>query len=238
MNKQYLILAGTAVAALAAGAAAGYYVGRKKATHEFELRLEVELETARNHYALQNRKANFSPEDIVRELDLEETAVATSARNSQPAEPVTTTKLRTAYHEIAQSYVAEGAQAVAERASIWDKNNSTTPPRGPNGQFVKKDKPNEDPYIIEQAEYLENDSEYEQEHLTYYVQDNTLLDTSDKIVDNATVSEVALSLLRAQEEKDEEDNVIYVRNEVLGIEYEIVINHDSVSATLGLDLEG
>jgi hypothetical protein len=74
------------------------------------------------------------------------------------------------------------------------------------------------PYIIHSDEFHSGESGLRQTTLTYYAGDDTLCDEADVVIYNA--SEVAGELKFGYGSKDA--NVVYVRNEKLGGEYEIV----------------
>lgn len=78
------------------------------------------------------------------------------------------------------------------------------------------------PTIITIEEFAEGFSSYDQETMYYYTEDNTLCDCNEEIVDNPK-DLVGDALLAAD---NEDENVIYVRNGQIAIDYEIIIVRD------------
>ena len=56
LHKTYFVIAGTAVASLAAGGAGGYFLAKKHFDQSFEELLEAELEATRRHYGATHRR--------------------------------------------------------------------------------------------------------------------------------------------------------------------------------------
>lgn len=84
---------------------------------------------------------------------------------------------------------------------------------------------NEDkPYVIPPESFMEND-EYEHTSLTYYA-DGVLTDENDEVIDDvdAVVGEDALNHFG-----EYEDDSVYVRDDVLKIEYEILLDQRNYS---------
>lgn len=75
------------------------------------------------------------------------------------------------------------------------------------------------PYIVSQAEFLENEPEYEQITITYYEGDEVLSDERDQVM----VTEVAVGIENLRFGHGSNDkNVVLVRNEVLSLDFEVV----------------
>lgn len=91
------------------------------------------------------------------------------------------------------------------------------------------------PYILHHDEYFENETEYEQSTLTYYVGDDTLVDEASMPVgDDASV--VGNNALTAFGHGSKDKNVVYVRNEALEMDFEIVKDERKFSVhVLGFD---
>lgn len=79
----------------------------------------------------------------------------------------------------------------------------------------------EKPYIITHEEYDGNEKGYEQDVLTYYSGDKTLADSSDEPINDADVY-VGGEHLSMFGKGSRDVNTLYVRNERLSTEYEIV----------------
>lgn len=100
---------------------------------------------------------------------------------------------------------------------LKDGLNSESPEQEMKFEDVIQKNPTPSPYLITKKEYIQGEDEYEHEALTYYALDDTLADDNDDIVDQSVVG---INNLKAFEETSEP--AIFVRNERLGIEYEII----------------
>jgi hypothetical protein len=91
------------------------------------------------------------------------------------------------------------------------------------------------PYILHHDEYFENETEYEQGTLTYYQGDDTLVDEKDMPVpDESNV--VGDDALTAFGHGSKDKNTIYVRNESLEMDFEIIRAEGKFSVeVLGFD---
>lgn len=95
------------------------------------------------------------------------------------------------------------------------------------------------PYLISGDEFLQ-DSSYEKIDLYYYEEDKILTDTKDKIIDNHSkfVGDALELFDDALELFHDVDDAIFVRNDALLTDYEVLRFHDSYeSAVLGIDKE-
>lgn len=76
----------------------------------------------------------------------------------------------------------------------------------------------EEPYLISEEEYCDNDRAYDQIALTYFSADDTLCDTDDDTIDqdNLGVTDLLLEFART------DDPSIFIRDETKCVEYEII----------------
>lgn len=88
------------------------------------------------------------------------------------------------------------------------------------------------PYVISMYQYDNEKSDYDKICISYYNDDATLADENDQIVDDIFL--LIGKCLEHFGEKSEDPDVVYVRNDNLGIDYEVVAKHTSYkSAVLG-----
>lgn len=77
------------------------------------------------------------------------------------------------------------------------------------------------PYILSQEEFMLNEPEYDQNTLTYFEGDDVLTDSRDVVINESETTVGDANLLRfGHGSKD--NNVIYIRNEKLEIDFEVV----------------
>jgi len=81
------------------------------------------------------------------------------------------------------------------------------------------------PYIINEAEFMENETGYEQMTLTWFSEDETLVDDGEQIFENLDMKVGRENLNKFGEQED--PSCMYVRNDITRIEYEIVLDERS-----------
>lgn len=79
----------------------------------------------------------------------------------------------------------------------------------------------QDPYVITSEQYVDDEAGYEQITLTYYEGDGVFADKDDVIFDRARDSLGESNLSRFGEESQDE-NVVYVRNERIRRDFEVI----------------
>ncbi len=85
---------------------------------------------------------------------------------------------------------------------------------------------NKTPYIISLKEFTEEHPEYDKISITYYEGDDSLIDEDDtEITDPGEI--LGLSWSGAFGIMSEDDDIVFVRNEVLGIDYEVLRDEKS-----------
>lgn len=206
MNESLKIV-GASVLGLAAGAAVGYKIAEKRLAAEFEERLAQETAEMRVFYSSVKQKYD-TPQEAVKDL-IEEV----------PEEPVVedprVNPQKIAYHKIvkteaykeAESDENEEGAAVAAEEEIR------------HNVFVTKPDPDK-PYVISQEEFMANESGHNQVTLTYYEKGGVLTDERDDILDDAT-NMVGEWFASSFGEGSSDDSVVHVRNDKIGIEFEI-----------------
>lgn len=84
------------------------------------------------------------------------------------------------------------------------------------------------PYIITWEQFSEEKDNYEKVNLDYYADDNTLADTNDAPIPDV-VSLIGLDALDNFGNGSHEENVVYVRNDKLALDFEILRKDTSYS---------
>ena len=91
--------------------------------------------------------------------------------------------------------------------------------------------PEEKPYVITQKEYVE-EMDFGKETVVYYEKDDILTDMFDReILIEDTIGRDVLSHFN----EDEEDTA-YARNDKLGIDYEVILEHKSFASVMGEEI--
>jgi hypothetical protein len=99
-------------------------------------------------------------------------------------------------------------------------------------ELAKRDP--EQPYILHKDEFFEGEKGFPQITLTYYQGDDILVDDHENIVPNAKTVVGEMKFGHGSGDR----NVVYVRNEVLGAEYEVLLSQGEYTIeVLGLEAE-
>lgn len=228
-----------AVLGAIAGGAGGYFIARAKLRSYYEDLSTQEIAEAKEFYA-NLHKVNvdgetLSPHDVMVERHGVE-AAAEALRSYQGEEPVLSGEphdeivdeehIAKLEREARRRRRAAGEEEPVPVDSVEDLKAETDK----INVFVdvtfdleeeKKSRTPDEPYIITHDEYFEGEKDYDTVTLTYFVVDDTLVDERDKPVDDsdATVGDGNLVRFGAG---SKDNNIVYVRNERLETDFEIV----------------
>lgn len=195
------------VSCLAIGAGVGYIVAEKRLAIRFEDRLARETAEMRVFYAKVDVKKYPTPQ-----------AAAEALVDRQPSDrfvsPEELAGQKVAYHKIATEYAptdenyAEGVDA--------------TPSIGGNVFDNAAENDDQDGIqILEKEEFFENKTDFIQSTLTYYEADNTLVDEQEDVIGDVAKI-VGEKGLQSFGKKNDDPNVVYIRNNTLQLEFEVV----------------
>lgn len=204
--NQAIKMAGAAVVGAGIGYFVGYKILEKRLAEAFDERLEQETSKMREFYEVV-KKPYATPEEAVEAL------IPEAPEGQDPREK----NLKTAYHKIvkkeyvdAQADEQEAAAAVEEIHNIFDK-----PAPDPR-----------EPYVIAEDDFMGNDNGFGQSTLTWYAVDDVLVDERDEII--ASPNDTIGEKFRTQFGEDSRDqNIVYIRHEKLGLEFEVVRSEGS-----------
>jgi hypothetical protein len=205
------------VAGTGIGVALGFAVGFRIADRRMKLKYEKfaidEISRMRDHYFQKEKAAQPKPpiNEVVRERYSEVELQAIKETNERfPAEE----EEEIVVEETTQVNVFEsGAQ------DEWDYRYETS-------QRTK-----DVPYIIHIDEFRENPLSHDQTSYTYYELDDTLSDSRDTTVDDMD-KVIGLGNLGKWGHGSQDPNVVYIRNEELGMDIEVVRDRGSFSETV------
>lgn len=216
----------TAVSVLSflTGAGSTYLFVSHRLEQKYSDEMKKEIKNAEDYYSRLFKRGEY--EDPV-ELE------ATSTRLEEDAEK--------AYNEYAGrvSSVPEDEPAETEEdleesrvVNIFDS------PGIPDPSIWAEDRENQRPYIIDHDEYMSGDSDYSQSTLTFFVEDGVLVDEKDMpVADNSRDLDkfVGEDNMTRFGHGSGDPNVVYIRNDVLEADYEVIKSARSYSQdVLGL----
>jgi hypothetical protein len=244
-----LVLAGVAVVSLAAGAGLGFVGAKKYLEPKYEQIIKDEVAQAEQFYAKLNKVGPYStPETAVDALHgdeetpveeiLEEAAVAQrdyAGMFKGGSEIIATPEGTTVVVKEKAVETEEGdtVQTVKETTSIFVNNEPIDRDRDFEAEAAER-RPDK-PYVITLKEFMENANDDTEMQLTYFSEDDTLVDENDDRIDDieGTVGEANLKRFG---EVSEDRHVVHVRHEAKGLIFEIARTLGSYSKeVLGID---
>jgi hypothetical protein len=208
MEKTHFVFASGVVGGVSLGAAAGYFLTKRYLELEFEKTLAREVEQTKLFYSKLHKTEEFStPEGAVEAL------IPVDKRK----ELVVLDQLRTYQGQTPPNTLQEKRAASVELRNIFK--------RGPielteEDLEIEKQDPGY-PYVISSDEFTANDNNFDQVQLTFYAGDGILADERDETVEMVPKL-VGENFHTKFGQKAGEDNVVYIRNEAIQTEFEIV----------------
>lgn len=216
MNNETIIKVAIGAGGLAVGGAAGYYVAVKRLEQKYAAVTEAEIESVREMYKRRNKVAEYETvEQAAAKLVQDETPPTAPIENNAQYEAV-----RKEYEQVLEE---QGYKPEPITRNVFD-----TPEPDPS-ELVDPDKP----YEITTAIFMEDDMP-DKVTLTYYSTDDVLVDEREQPITDVDelIGEDHLNLL------DEKNNVVYVRNETINTDFEILLQIGAYSVlVLGNDEE-
>lgn len=207
-TKVYLVVGGTSAISMAIGAAASYFITKNVLTTKYDALLAEEIVQAKKYYKRLNKLEEFSSPTEVLKTRAEELGYSSAAiemhleaDSDDFAEAVEEQEQRVSniFHEAARVNNEFDLEAEMELRS------------------------GDRPYIITHDEFYENVGDWEQVTLTYFEDDDVLCDERDAPVEDsdALVGDANLNRFGAG---SKDNNVVYIQNDHLQTQFEIVRN--------------
>ena len=250
-NPVALVAAGVVGAAV--GGAVAYFVTAKKLNAKFEEQMVEEIAEARAFYSNLNKVkedgSNLTPQEVLAARHGEEAVEALRTYQGRPEEPVLEGE---PYDNIRDEEQIQRLEKRAFKKRVVTEDGTmmatTVQETSATERNVFRDdtfdleeeikyRTEDAPYIITHDEYFAGDLEYDTSSLTYYEKDDTLTDEHDKPLEQTDKIVGDDHLVRfGSGSKDK--NVVYVRNDRLGIDYEITRSRGSyLEDVLGMENE-
>jgi hypothetical protein len=221
MTNHRLIATAVGVGSFAVGAVVGFKVAEQRLAKQFEDRVEKETEDLRVFYTnAGSTKKYATPEEAVK--DLVTPKVAEEALREYAGKDGTIM-----YNKVVKSSAAE---TVVDSGKVHE---ITTVER--NVFEAAKERNPDEPYIISQEEFMENEPSYNQSTVTYYVKDDVLTDERDDVIEEVE-NVLGLDFKVSFGEGSSDENSVHVRNERLQMDFEVMRDEDSYAQkVLGLE---
>ena len=174
------------------GTALGAGITIKFLDAEYEKNLAIESEKSRKYWSKLHKRGEFSDPASI----VEEKAEQIAEKIIEKA-------------EYAPSVVADHVNIFTGEPKQFDL-----------GEEIQRRSPDR-PYVIAEEEFFANETGYEQIHLMFYTQDAALADQGDEYIRESDDIVGDDNLLRFGEGSNDK-NIVYIRNDRLEKEYEVV----------------
>lgn len=216
------VILGVAVVAAGVGGFFAYKFAKRRLAKQFDAKLAEELEKTERFYAVRNKEGVFeTPEGAVEALH----------PGARPVAPVTEMKPRqhtaVPYHTMSGGGDRDDATehpSVAQR--IIERNVFDTVQTNPQGwdinaEIVAREAAPDEPYVISTDEWAKNEGQYEQVQLTYFQGSGDLVDNGGVEINNEE-QVIGVDNLTRFGHGSGDNNIVYIRNERLGMDFEII----------------
>lgn len=247
MNKDILLAAGLGISGVAVGYTVGYLVTKAK----YEKALEKEIESVKEQYKLLRKDGPYSDPA---EVPIEVTVDTENFREGVlTADPEVIRDTIAAGRAKVQSIL--GAEGYASPSNIEPEVNEKDEPLSFNafedertaiGEYLNEENvesveittetnvrffpevDREKPYIIGVQGYMDDPafSHHSKYTVTYWEDDNTLMDDKNAIVPDIAGS-IGLEALTHFGQDSDDPSIVYVRNEKLGVDFEVILDSRS-----------
>jgi hypothetical protein len=226
-NKISILVA--AFMTFAGGALLGYLIAKKRTEAKYARLMEKEIEKAKEFYSARQKIGEFADpvklaEKYVQGTEMEELRELTRDYRSDED--------NVEGEEVKDTEESEEGVVVVSNDPLQVFTSEEPDPNW-NYEAEIRNRTEEAPYVISHDEFMASEKDYSQSVLTYYESDDVLADEQDKPVEN-TDRVVGDYNLQRFGHGSKDNNVVYIRNEVLEHEFEVIRNRGSyVEQVLG-----
>lgn len=229
-NNPWLI-AGALLLGAGIGAAITYKIVEKRLGDKFDRELDEQMEATREwRHRIAKEGVFESPESAVKAIipEGEVADVVQQYRGREKPIPYNDPSKIVTDPRPPVETVVEKVEAVTQNVFV-EAQKATSVRNGPldwdedamRAEIADRELHPDKPYAISFEEYNENHPNHEQTTLMYYVQDDTLVDAQDKPIDDTEYAVGDDNLTRFGH-GSHDPNVVYVRNEKIDMDFEIV----------------
>jgi hypothetical protein len=227
MNKQYLV----PVAIFVAGAAVGFLVGKKVYESYYANLAQEEIDSVKTQFSRDRAAERAKSDNSTSEEDgLKRMGTALTRSSLDGTKTNQYDKAKRNYNLVQTSEIDDEEEDDEELTGGTDVDAAGQTEADMDDVYTERDLSDIDrtlPYLIDDREYSEEFDSHDKISLYYYRVDDVLCEESEAIIDDIdnTVGYDAISRLDAQ-------TTCWVRNEPLGIDYEIVAINKSFAETV------
>lgn len=235
-----VLLVGIGLVGVGVGVAVGYHFAKKHLRVKFDDLLAQEVEQARQFYATLNKADYPTPTDLVKERHpevIEAERIAKEQGYTTDGESIIVAPEDGTLMIRRQEVEVETEQEVQHRNIFVDGSPIDEDAWDQTAEELNRT-PGK-PYVISEEEFMENETDYEQLQMTYWVADDVLVSEETSEVVNASDELVGDENLRTKFGHGSKDrHILYVRNDAKRLEFEIAQSTGSYTKEiLGLNDE-
>ena len=207
IKKEAIIVGAISAVSFASGAVLSFFYTRKKLRLEYDVVMEREIANAREFYKVRYKKDEYA------------TPEAAAQNLIQPSVKEAAEALAKYQGKIEEPELPSVEDAVEEVKSVFDEISSVDREFDLDEEMKHRDEG--EPYVVEIDDYMRNDAEHDQDTFTYFEGDDVLVNSEDKPVDDVDRL-VGDANLQKFGYGSKDHNIVYVRNERLRMDFEIV----------------
>lgn len=213
---------------LATGSVGGYFLAKTQLEKKYAAIADKEIEDAKAFYAQRNKEGDYAdPSVLAAKYDEVEEYVVDDAFDEEIRESAKALLKDLAYRAAEEGHpeeevsVTEKVEVKASiRQNIFDNPDKVEEEDDDFDLEAEKENRSPDrPYVIHVDEFLENETEYSQNSISYFEGDEVLVDEMDQPIRDiqGVVGVENLSFGYGSRDK----NVVYIRNDRLEIDFEV-----------------
>lgn len=221
------VLIGSAlVVGIAIGATAAYFGAKKKLEAKYQKIADEQIADVKSRYTVQRvveNKPSLSElveKQIEQEEQIEQIIESSGYLHYDKVEPAVEEDPRDASDETITVTQAIVEATLPRERNVFESDEPDTYFDFEEELERRKTRPL-DPFVITQDEFNENDSDYDQQTLTYYDGDDVLADSNDQPLDNLDRVAGVENMLRFGHGSGD-PNIVYIRNARLEVDFEVV----------------
>lgn len=228
------------VLSAAAGGAGGYFFAKKNLRAYYVDLSNREIAAAKNFYGRLHKtdEDHDSPEKVLERLHGGEEEATTALLRYQGRAVVAEAPVPTE-QDLLDKHGLEELPDPTDAPDPRDEINRNVFVDNPDGVYDYDTevllRTETAPYIITQEEFFLNEKEYEQTQCTFYAGDDTLVDEQEQVIPDSDSAVGDDHLMRFGYGSGDK-NIVYVRNDILEMEFEIAQSYGSYAKeVLGFD---
>lgn len=231
-QTKWFAVAAASVTSLATGATISHILTKKHIDKKIDALIADEIAKTRAFYERRNKEGEYSdPTKLAEKYQTDSVVEESPEPIHEDMVEAEERIMREAAEALAKMYnysqtladlekpsrLEEAEVQESLKKSIWDDHVPEEPEVDPLDKSLRT---SDRPYILEEEEFFESDTEFAQQTLSYFEGDDVLLDDQEQpIRDIANV--VGVENLQFGLGTKNDQNVVYIRNEKLRLEFEI-----------------